>query len=139
MKSHIIQYASYLAIAFITIACTKSTPYVYRGMPKEYTSGWENIYGKCYDSVPYAVVALDLYSDGLELDSTHHMQGTGYNLCITDIFVPDRSGTKREHQRSGERCGSALRFFCFSGWIGLQRHTEYLPGRHRAVSGGGFL
>ena len=68
-------------------ACHKSTPYVYHGLPKEYTSAWEERYGQCYDSVPYAVVALDLYSEGLELDENHRMRGTGYNLYISDVFV----------------------------------------------------
>ena len=58
-------------------------------MPKEYTLAYEEIYGHCYDSVPYAVVALDLYSDGIELDKNHKITGTGYNLYLSDIFVPD--------------------------------------------------
>jgi hypothetical protein len=58
-------------------------------LPQEFTTGYQEIYGRFYDSIPYSVVALDLYSDGLELDSTHRMQGTGYNLYLSDIFVPD--------------------------------------------------
>ena len=79
-------------VAMIAISCSNSTPYVYRGMPKEYATAWEEIYGPCYDSVPYSVVALDLYSQGLELDENHRMRGTGYNLYISDIFVPDQEG-----------------------------------------------
>lgn len=75
------------ATGLIALACHKPSPYVYHGLPKEYTSAWEEIYGRCYDSVPYSVVALDLYSEGLELDENHRMQGTGYNLYISDIFV----------------------------------------------------
>ena len=71
------------------IACTKRQPYVYRGLPAEYEIAYEEIYGHCYDSVPYAVVALDLYSDGIELDKNHKITGTGYNLYLSDIFVPD--------------------------------------------------
>jgi hypothetical protein len=57
--------------------------------PETYTSAWEERYGVCYDSVPYAVVALDLYSDGLSLDTAERrMNGTGYNLYLSDIFVP---------------------------------------------------
>lgn len=55
--------------------------------PEEYTLAWEERYGACYDSIPYAVVALDLYSEGLSLDTAHRMQGTGYNLYLSDIFV----------------------------------------------------
>jgi hypothetical protein len=58
-------------------------------MPDTYTLAYEEVYGHCYDSIPYAVVALDLYSDGLELDKNHRIQGTGYNLYLSDIFVPD--------------------------------------------------
>ncbi len=68
-------------------SCRNRTPYVYQGFPKEYTLCWENQYGRCYDSVPYNVVAVDLYSDGLTLNAKHLMQGTGYNLFLSDIFV----------------------------------------------------
>lgn len=85
-KIFIISYSLFILAVLLT-SCRKSTPYVYHGLPKEYTSAWEELYGKCYDSVPYSVVALDLYSEGLELDSNHRMQGTGYNLYISDIFV----------------------------------------------------
>ena len=32
-------------------SCRPSTPYVYRGLPKEYILAWEEIYGYAYDSV----------------------------------------------------------------------------------------
>ena len=60
----------------------------YRGLPpKEFNLAYEETYGRYYDSIPYDVVALDLYSEGLELDSAHRMRGTGYNLYLSDIFV----------------------------------------------------
>lgn len=58
-------------------------------MPKEFSLAYQEMYGHCYDSVPYAVVALDLYSDSLTLDKDHRIKGTGYNLYISDIFVSD--------------------------------------------------
>ena len=70
-------------------SCRPFSPSPNRGLPKEYTTAYQQIYGHCYDSIPYGVVALDIYSDGLELDETKKIKGTGYNLCITDIFVPD--------------------------------------------------
>ena len=76
-------------VALTMVGCTQYSPSVYRGFPKEFTLAYEEIYGHCYDSIPYSVVALDLYSEGLELDSTHHIKGTGYNLYLSDIFVPD--------------------------------------------------
>ena len=80
---------SLLTALAVCTACkpNKSTPK--RGIPDTYTLAYEEIYGHCYDSIPYAVVALDLYSDGLELDKNHRIQGTGYNLYLSDIFVPD--------------------------------------------------
>ncbi len=84
---------SYILIALLAVGCTKYNPGTYRGMPKEYTSVWEERYGRCYDSVPHCIVALDLYSEGLELDTaSHHMRGTGYNLYLSDIILPDRTG-----------------------------------------------
>lgn len=77
-----------LAILGLT-SCRKPSPYAYRGLPKEYNLAYEEIYGHCYDSIPYAVVALDLYSEGLEMDKNHRITGTGYNLYLSDVFVPD--------------------------------------------------
>ncbi|MBO7458090.1 MAG: hypothetical protein J6T80_02395 [Paludibacteraceae bacterium] len=70
-------------------ACKPSQPSQYRGLPKAYDLAYEEIYGHCYDSIPYAVVALDLYSEGLSLDQNHRIRGTGYNLYLSDIFVSD--------------------------------------------------
>lgn len=70
-------------------SCKKTSPQPYRAMPKQYDLAYQEIYGHCYDSVPYAVVALDLYSDSLTLDKNHRIHGTGYNLYLSDIFVPD--------------------------------------------------
>ena len=71
------------------VACKSNSPSAYRGLPKEYNLAYQEIYGHCYDSVPYAVVALDLYSEGITLNNEHRIQGTGYNLYLSDIFVPD--------------------------------------------------
>ena len=76
-------------LCLLLLACTPNKPSSYRGLPQQYTTAYEQIYGHCYDSVPYAVVGLDIYSDGLTLDEERRIKGTGYNLCITDIFVPD--------------------------------------------------
>ena len=75
--------------AWMAAACTKYPTDVRKGIPSEYTEGWLEIYGQCYDSINQGVVALDLYSDGLTLDENHRMKGTGYNLYISDIFVED--------------------------------------------------
>ena len=79
------------ALCVCTISCTTS-PSGRIGIPAEYTSAYQEVYGQCYDSIPHAVVALDLYSEGLSLNAEHRMQGTGYNLYVSDIFLPDRIG-----------------------------------------------
>lgn len=89
MKIRLYIWMIILCPLLLLAACNKSIPTQKKGLPKEYTSAWEDIYGHCYDSVPYAVVALDLYSEGLELDQNHRIKGTGYNLYLSDIFVPD--------------------------------------------------
>lgn len=76
-------------LCLLLVACTPNKPSSYRGLPQQYTTAYEQIYGHCYDAVPYAVVGLDIYSDGLTLDEERRIKGTGYNLCITDIFVSD--------------------------------------------------
>ena len=87
-----------LAVLTVLVSCRPSTPTYRNAMPKEYTQAYEQIYGHCYDSVPYAVVALDLYSDGLTLNDDHRIQGTGYNLYLSDIFVPDSLLAEGEYQ-----------------------------------------
>ena len=81
----------YILIVFTLLtSCRNYSPSKYRGLPKEYNLAYEQIYGHCYDSLPeVAVVSLDLYSEGLELDKNRKIKGTGYNLCLSDIFVPD--------------------------------------------------
>ena len=78
-----------MLLALGIASCQHYDPSSYKGMPKAYTLAYEEIYGQCYDSVPYAVVGLDLYSEGIKLDTNHHISGTGHNLYISDIFVPD--------------------------------------------------
>ncbi len=90
--------ASYLYIAALTVltisalafsSCQPSRPSVRQDFPGSYTLAYQEIYGRCYDSIDYPVVALDLYSDGVSLDRNHHIKGTGFNLYLSDIFVPD--------------------------------------------------
>lgn len=72
------------------VGCKPINPSTYRGLPKTYSTAYQQIYGHCYDSLPnVAVVGLDIYSEGLELNENKKIKGTGYNLCLTDIFVPD--------------------------------------------------
>ena len=70
-------------------SCKKTEPAPQKTLPTTYTTAYCILYGQYYDSIPLNVVCLDLYAGGLDMDSTHHMQGSGYNLCLSDIFVPD--------------------------------------------------
>ena len=79
----------YIFALMVLVACTPNKPYSYRGLPKTYNLAYQEIYGHCYDSIPYAVVSLDLYSDSIVLDKNHRIHGTGYNLYLSDIIVPD--------------------------------------------------
>ncbi len=91
IKTHsIICSALVGGIMLIFVSCKPSTPSVRQDFPVEYDLAYQEIYGHFYDSVPYPVVALDLYSEGLTLNKDHKMEGTGYNLYLSDIFVPDR-------------------------------------------------
>ena len=89
MKPRSIIVVLFLGSLFLNPSCKPYQPTNYRGLPKQYTTAYQEIYGHCYDSIPYAVVALDLYSEGLSLNAQRKIQGTGYNLYLSDIFVPD--------------------------------------------------
>ena len=103
------------------VGCTPNSPSVYRGLPKTYTTAYQYIYGHCYDSIPYAVVALDLFSDGLELNENKKMVGTGYNLFLSDIFVPDSLLAEGEYKSIPQDSLSAFNFQLSS--------FRFLPGR----------
>lgn len=53
-----------------------------------FTNGYSVYYGTYYDylGIDAHVFELDLYTEGLELDSTGQYVGTGQNLYMTDIF-----------------------------------------------------
>lgn len=86
--SHKLQLALLLLPLFMLPSCRYNTPSERRVFPDTYTLAYEEIYGHYYDSTA-AVVSLDLYSDGLTLDENHRIKGTGFNLYLSDIFVPD--------------------------------------------------
>ena len=82
--------ALFLVIALCAMSCKRPTPLPRQVFPESYATAYQQIYGHCYDSLPdLAVVALDLYTAGLDLDKDSLIRGTGYNLYLSDIFVPD--------------------------------------------------
>ena len=104
-KLFIIHYSLFI----ILCGCTPNSPSVYRGLPKTYSTAYQQIYGHCYDSLPnVAVVGLDIYSEGLELNEDKKIKGTGYNLCLTDIFVPDSLLAAGEYK--SDNTGEAFTF-----------------------------
>lgn len=73
---------------FAMQACRSNAPYERHELPQEYVLGYQEIYGHYYDSTA-AVVALDLYTEGITMEKGHRIKGSGYNLYLSDIFVPD--------------------------------------------------
>ena len=82
-----------IPIAYICAACHhQSTPAKPTTVASEFTACYAEDYGMAYDSVPLHVLALDLYSEGLDLNDKGKIEGTGTNLYISDIFIdPNRS------------------------------------------------
>lgn len=79
----------YILILLVGLSACKKAKYIQvHSFPEVYVLAYEQDHGRCYDSVPFGVVSLDLYSEGLTLDTNRRMQGSGYNLYLSDIFVP---------------------------------------------------
>ena len=79
----------YILILLVGLSACKKAKYIQvHSFPEVYVLAYEQDHGHCYDSVPFSVVSLDLYSEGLTLDTNRRMQGSGYNLYLSDIFVP---------------------------------------------------
>jgi hypothetical protein len=120
MKAYRVLYI--LLLAGLLVACNRNNPTQRIVAPREYTTAYVGLHGHCYDSIPQAVVSLDLYSEGLVLDSTHRMQGSGYNLYFSDMFVDSllEAGTYRQ-----DTTGARL---------------TYLPGRdYEGIPSGAYL
>lgn len=79
----------YFLIILLAVGCQpKDDPTPPKPLELNLTHGKITYYGNPYDSIPLHVVALDLYSDGIKLDSAGYMHGTGSNLYLSDIFIP---------------------------------------------------
>ena len=97
-------------------ACKRTTPTPRQTYPATYTTAYEQIFGHCYDSLPdLAVVGLDLYSEGVELDADSVIRGTGYNLYFSDIFVPDSLLKEGEYKSLPVNPSSVQPFTFISG------------------------
>lgn len=107
-------------LLLLLTSCQPTRTYVRQTFPDTYSLAYQEIYGHCYDSIDYPVVALDLYSDGITLNKDHLINGTGYNLYISDIFVPDSLLEEGEYHSLPFREGSGL---------GYPTPYTFLPGR----------
>lgn len=67
--------------------CQKPAPSKPVTVASEFTACYAELYGQAYDSVSQDVLALDLYSEGLDLNKQGKIEGTGTNLYISDIFT----------------------------------------------------
>lgn len=68
---------------------TSSLSYVYQTDP-QYTWGFAEFFGSYYSnySIPENVVALNLFSDGLGIDTTENsLTGYGQYLILEDVFI----------------------------------------------------
>ncbi len=90
MFKQITRYIFCLLAGILLYSCgngiNEPTPNVTLRQP--FTAGYAVYYGTYYDylSIDAHVFELDLYTEGLGIDSTGQYVGTGQNLYMTDIF-----------------------------------------------------
>lgn len=85
-------YLHIVALALIVVACKPThspTQTTTLQADSVFTEAEIRAYGEYYQS-GHQVYAIDLLSDGLDYDSTF-IVGSGYNLYLSDIFVPKDS------------------------------------------------
>lgn len=76
-----------ILFVFFLAACHRFTYIPAQRVETEFAHCYIEKHGAYYDSIPNDVMSIDLYSAGLNLDSTDHMAGTGTNLYLSDVFV----------------------------------------------------
>lgn len=101
-KVSIVSVLTLCVIAGSLTGCQQhNTPVVRTTLDTVLTSGRLEYFGAFYkaEGVDYDVVSLDLYGDGLGLNDDGKMEGTGTNLYISDIFVPNAQ-LEQDHAQS---------------------------------------
>lgn len=103
-----------LALVACMAAC-KPAPYV----PAQRTASDFNYclierHGHYYDHLSSDVMSIDLYSEGLALDSLGYVRGTGTNLYLSDVFVAPGSTRLPDGTYTADSLG---------------RENTFLPGR----------
>lgn len=95
----------------VGLAACKPTPYV----PTQRVASDFNLciierHGNFYDQLTTDVMSIDLYSEGLSLDSLEYMHGTGTNLFLSDVFVPTGANTLPDGIYYADSLGSEMTF-----------------------------
>ena len=82
---HIFALPLLLALA---VSCTPSRPTPVTPT-YSFDLGYVTRYGAFYadEGLPNNVYMLDIYSPGLRLNHQGYMEGSGYNLCLSDVFT----------------------------------------------------
>ena len=77
-----------------------------------FTTAYSTFYGTHYASrgIKQNVVDLDLYSEKIGLDSTHHIVGTGTNLYFSDIFLPSDLTALQAEEYASDTTGAEYSF-----------------------------
>lgn len=83
-----IRFSLLLSFSLLLLCgCQNPAPSKPVTVASEFTACYAELYGQAYDSVSQDVFALDLYSEGLDLNEQGKIEGTGTNLYISDIFI----------------------------------------------------
>ncbi len=83
-----IRFSLLLSFSLLLLCgCQNPAPSKPVTVASEFTACYAELYGQAYDSVSQDVLALDLYSEGLDLNEQGKIEGTGTNLYISDIFT----------------------------------------------------
>ena len=102
-----------LPLAILITACGSNvTPEKKTIGETRFTTAYAKSYGAHYASrgIAQNVIDFDLYSANIDLDSTHHIVGTGSNLYISDIFVPTAETTLQPESYRSDTTGSDYTF-----------------------------
>ncbi len=101
-----------LLVVLCFMQCRESVTTTTKQRESHYDKGQAVFYGAYYaeEGVEQNVVALDMYSKGLSLDSAGYMVGSGVNLYISDIFLPEQDSFLVETTYVSDTTGNVFTF-----------------------------
>ena len=100
-----------LALLFV-VGC-KPTPPRPTPQPDVYDYGFVTRYGAFYEDqgIPNNVFMLDVYTSGLRLNDEGYIEGSGRNLCLSDVFtLPTETALQDNVVYSADSTGNAGTF-----------------------------